>query len=422
MQPDHQASLSKNRPFYSWLKWILKPIKKPLIGLKNGIEALIFGIKMIESSLKQGRQTVICCMDSPNTVGGAELLFRLISKDLKESGLLNMVITTGRIHDRSLNPVIQDLKKEGIVHIHINGPNLTHHHNHSLYRLYLSFLFRRLKTPILHLFNPRSLFLIPAAKLAGMQIVYHEMGLPKDDEWWSPLPVYMPHFDHVISVSKAGLILLRERFSYQGGGTVIHSIIDPPPLSFKPKKSPHPRLNLIFFGNIFQGKGVDILVKAFKIVLKSYPYSKLTIIGRGPCLDEIKQLATDLHLTENIRFLGYLERKKIFDEMENSDIFCLPSFSEGCPCSIIEAMSAGLPVIATTVGGIPELVIQGETGLLISPHNIHGLSGAIEQLAQNGDLRMKMSINAFNRYLLFSSREDALRKLTSIYQMLRADV
>ena len=408
----------KKQTDLKWKKTIQHLFNKTRIALRYGYNALIFAIKIFYFKIAHKRSTIICCFANPNTVGGAESLFKLIAEDLKEKKQLTVVITTGFIHQNFANPIIQELKNHGIFHIHAKGLERLNYSKHHLAKQYLSFLFRSLGSPIIHLFNPGCLFLIPSAKRAGMKVVYHEMGLPSNNEWWNPLISQINEIDHVISVSSIGLSLLRTLFDYQGAGTIIHSVIEPPPTDCKSRMPEEGVLNLIYFGNVFEGKGVDILLKAFALILPSHPYATLTIIGQGPDLMRIKKLSQTLNLEKKVRFLGFLERKKMFNEMIRSDIFCLPSFSEGCPCSIIEAMSIALPTIATRVGGIPEIIIDQETGVLVQPKEVNALSEAILRLASDFKLRIKIKTKAFYHYNQLISREKGLKALINVYTTL----
>ena len=98
---------------------------------------------------------------------------------------------------------------------------------------------------------------------------------------------------------------------------------------------------------------------------------------------------------------------------------CLPSLAEGAPCSILEGMALGLPVIATTVGGIPEIVLREQTGLLVPPENIPELSEAIQQLISQPELRVKLGAQGYTHYTR-TNHPDVLveEKLIPAYQLL----
>jgi glycosyltransferase involved in cell wall biosynthesis len=107
-------------------------------------------------------------------------------------------------------------------------------------------------------------------------------------------------------------------------------------------------------------------------------------------LNRLRNLAERLNITEQCQFLGPVygeEKKQIF---MNSDIFLLPSYAEGQPVTILEAMAAGLPIIASNVGAIPDVVQDGKNGLIIEPGDIPALTRAIDQLVGDASLRHQM--------------------------------
>jgi L-malate glycosyltransferase len=140
----------------------------------------------------------------------------------------------------------------------------------------------------------------------------------------------------------------------------------------------HPELGLgpedivlICVGRLEKIKGHDILLKAFGL-MQPGDHVKLLIVGDGPCRQEIDQQIIEEGLQQNVQMLG--QRNDIPDLLNLSDCFVLSSRSEGLSCSIIEAMAAGLPVVATDVGGNSELVVNGKNGYLVPPEHAGILS------------------------------------------------
>ena len=97
-----------------------------------------------------------------------------------------------------------------------------------------------------------------------------------------------------------------------------------------------------------------------------------------------------LRLSGNVRFLGWVGPEQRDQILKEADIFILPSYNEGLPMAILEAMAWGLPIITTPVGGIPEVLIQGQNGLLVEPGNVNQLSKSIQYLMQDMALRQSM--------------------------------
>lgn len=130
-------------------------------------------------------------------------------------------------------------------------------------------------------------------------------------------------------------------------------------------------------------KGLRILLQAMAALAERYgkPPCQLLIVGEGPARHELELLREQLGLSSWVVFAG--SRRDIPRVLHALDAFVLPSLYEGFGIAILEAMAAGKPVIATTVGGIPEFVLPGETGLLVEPENVEALADAIDRLLKH---------------------------------------
>ena len=146
--------------------------------------------------------------------------------------------------------------------------------------------------------------------------------------------------------------------------------------------------NIGFVGRLSEEKAIPTLLAAFALVKQQVPNSVLSVVGTGPLEQELKAYAFSLGITEQVRFAGYLSNP--FEALKQFDLFVLPSRTEGCPIVILEAMAMGLPVVATRVGGNPELVADGESGLLVPPNDPKAMADAILKILTGGDLARKM--------------------------------
>ena len=135
-------------------------------------------------------------------------------------------------------------------------------------------------------------------------------------------------------------------------------------------------------------KGIDVLVAALPALLSASPHCRVAIAGAGPLRETLEAQARTLGVSAALIFLG--ERSDISAILAAADIFALPSVSEGLPISILEAMAAGKPVVASSVGGVPELVTDGETGCLVPPREPIALAKALMLLADDPALRQRM--------------------------------
>ena len=140
--------------------------------------------------------------------------------------------------------------------------------------------------------------------------------------------------------------------------------------------------------NLRSMKGHADVIAALPAIVEQIPDVAFMFVGRDNMNGEIQRLAQESGLSEYIIFTGFNSEVRPFYQL--FDLFLLPSTWEGCPVSILEAMAMKKPVVATAVGGIPELVVDGQTGLLIPPHNPVAIAEAIVSLLKNPDGACKM--------------------------------
>jgi glycosyltransferase involved in cell wall biosynthesis len=149
-------------------------------------------------------------------------------------------------------------------------------------------------------------------------------------------------------------------------------------------------VKLIFLGRIGHRKGAYDLIRAYhSLSLDIQQKSELIMAGDGD-LHEAQQLINELKLMERIRLLGWVNPIKRDQLLQESDVFILPSYNEGLPLAMIEAMGWGLPIITTPIAGIPEVVTPEHNGFLIEPGNIQLLARSIQVLIDNETLRLSM--------------------------------
>jgi glycosyltransferase involved in cell wall biosynthesis len=132
-------------------------------------------------------------------------------------------------------------------------------------------------------------------------------------------------------------------------------------------------------GRLTKVKGQKVLLQAFAKVIRKYPNSWLVITGKGPLETELRRLAMELNINKRVVFLGF--RMDIPDILRAYDAFILPSFSEGLPLSLLEAMATGIPVISSRVGGVPEILDSFDQKIMVTPSSVKELSAAMTWLA-----------------------------------------
>ena len=139
---------------------------------------------------------------------------------------------------------------------------------------------------------------------------------------------------------------------------------------------------LLFIGSLIPRKGLDVLLKALAGINSQASWS-LTVVGDGPERDYLKSLAKNLKIDKNIHFLGSISPDGIPQFMNDHHLLVLPSYREGRPNVILEAMAAALPVLATDIEGTRELIQHDQTGWLVPPGNVDTLSGALDDIINN---------------------------------------
>lgn len=147
---------------------------------------------------------------------------------------------------------------------------------------------------------------------------------------------------------------------------------------------------LLYTGRLSAAKGLPILFQALGQVVLHHPDLVLTIVGDGPDRSALEALAIQFKLTPYLKFVGYQSQEAVCQYLHNSDIFVLPSFSEGLPVALMEALAAGVPVITTPVAGISELVEHGINGYLVPPGAVEPLAQRIYELLEDTPLRQQL--------------------------------
>ncbi len=154
---------------------------------------------------------------------------------------------------------------------------------------------------------------------------------------------------------------------------------------------------IAFVGRLVELKNVDVLIRAVHRLSTEIPSIGLAIAGEGPVESDLRRLTDRLGAQNNVRFLGYIDNVGSF--LSACDSFVLPSRIEGMPIALLEAMSCGLPIVASTVGSIPDIVTHGRDALLVEPNNIDAVVDGLRLLLGDPELRRRLGDNARARYL-----------------------
>jgi len=168
-------------------------------------------------------------------------------------------------------------------------------------------------------------------------------------------------------------------------------------------------------GRLVPVKGPEFLVKASKYIISKYPDTYFMFTGDGPLEQDLKRKALEMGISDNIIFLGW--RDDLAKIISIYDIFVLPSLNEGMGRVLVEAMALGKSIVASNVGGIPDLVIHGKNGFLVPPKNPKELAKYIQVLLEDKDKREKMGLAGKEIASNFTS-ERMVEKIANLYKKL----
>ena len=185
-----------------------------------------------------------------------------------------------------------------------------------------------------------------------------------------------------------------------------------------------PRLRILSVGRLSSEKGQLGLLEAFRAVLDAGINAELELIGEGPLRGALEQCAVSLDLGDRFRLLGHQSEAEVLRHMTRADVFALSSFMEGLPVVLIEAMAIGVPVVAPSVAGIPELIEPEKTGLLFPTGDFRALARALLRLASQPELRQQLAGAAQARILedltLPPAARPLIAKLRALYEPFHA--
>ena len=160
--------------------------------------------------------------------------------------------------------------------------------------------------------------------------------------------------------------------------SVVYNGVVPPAVCPGPLPTDPPRL--LCLGRLHPDKGFDLALKAFALVINHFPAARLIIAGEGEERSLLEHRVADLGLKDVVEFIGWVAPEKTFDLMNAATVVVVPSRSEGLPTVALEAGLMARPVIGTRVGGLSEIIVESETGLLVDSGDCHALAQAIESL------------------------------------------
>jgi len=181
---------------------------------------------------------------------------------------------------------------------------------------------------------------------------------------------------------------------------------------------------VLYAGTIYPLKNALTLLKAMRVVIQRHPDSKLRICGRlldAGYMKSLKTYVAEHNMENNVEFLGVISRREIIACLQDSVCLALPSRQENTPNVIAQAMSAARAVVATPVGAVPEMVVDGVTGYLVDPDDIQGMADRICALIESPDLARKMGLAGRDIAMRTFERHAHIEQLMTICHEVIAD-
>lgn len=297
-----------------------------------------------------------------------------------------------------------------------------------IFLMKLVYLMKKKKVDLVHCHGiPATVYGGATAKLAGLPLVTTVHGKSQFSTKAGIKSLYLiqKYLGKVITISESTRYdLVREGNLERDKIIVIHNGIDVENVQLldrakiKREEFKVDSFSLVIgaAGTLRPVKGYEYLVRAMPFILESLPQVKLVFIGGGESEDELKEITGNLGLQDSVLFLG--KRKNAWRLMNGFDVLAVSSLSEGLSMVILEAMALSLPVVATKVGGNPEVVEDGVTGLLVEPQNEASLAQGLIHILRDENKRRTMGVAGLKRVKEKFSLKDTVRKYEEVYESL----
>ncbi len=336
-------------------------------------------------------------------LGGAEIMVENLATSLVEEGVDVAVVSLYKYH----SAITERLESNNIPVYYLgkkNGPDLK-----IIFRLFS--LVKKEKPDAIHTHLYAMTYAIPAAILAGGLTKVHTIhNIAKKEAGNFKRKINKIFYKHckVIPVSISPLVkesVVKEYGISENQVPMVYNGIDLK--KCMPKKdycSKRKVTNILHIGRFSEQKNHIGLIESFKLLHDKAPNTVLKLIGTGELEKNVKDIVAELNLNDCVEFLGL--QSNVYSHLNNADIFVLPSLWEGMPMTLIEAMGTGLPIVATGVGGVPDMIENNVTGLLVDIDK-EQIAEALLKLINDGNLRQKLGNNARISSERFSVKEMA---------------
>lgn len=256
-----------------------------------------------------------------------------------------------------------------------------------------------------------------ACKLAavGYSITFHGPHIFFDPTHWA-LREKLKHSRFTVCIShfcRSQLMLFTDQEDWEHL-VIVHCGVDPTRYDFVEPRAGAGKL--LYVGRLAVEKGIPVLFESLRMLRMEGCEFVLTLVGDGPDRQRLSEMACRMGIADRVVFAGFASQEGVRDYLRQSDIFILPSFAEGVPVSLMEAMACGVPVIATYVGGVVELVQDGETGQVVYPGDPISLKNAIVRYLKDAGLRERVSRQARDKVVAEFNLDLEIDKLAALFR------
>lgn len=335
-------------------------------------------------------------------LAGAEIMCENLSYELMRQGDDVMIISLYEYH----SAITERLEKKGIKVFYLDKkPGLDFSMIGKMIKI-----FKSEKPDVIHTHRYVMQYAIPAAIIVGVKHrvhTVHNVAQKENTNVARKANNLFYKFAHVIPVALSEEVqktIVEEYHIDSKNIPIILNGIDLSKCIVKTNYEVNDYFNILHIGRFSEQKNHVGLIEAFSIFVKEHPNTILSLIGDGEKKEEIQQLVREKGISDKVKFLGI--KSNVYSYLNKADVFILPSIYEGVPMTLIEAMGTGLPIIATAVGGVPDMLRNDEEGLIVNC-NVKEIADAMDSLYIDKKTREYLGKKALKRSKIFSAENMA---------------
>lgn len=265
------------------------------------------------------------------------------------------------------------------------------------------------------------------ARLSGARVIVHLHAVELDTAWrtgsrfqrWAIGVPFRMATSNIVLGDLWRRWLVDDLGVKPGHVDVLVNGVPAPPFTPRDHAAPREAVEILFLGNLLERKGVNDLIAALADLPPELPAWHMTFAGGGDIAGCIEKVAA-AGLSDRVQFLGWVEQARSADLLANADVMVLPSYFEGLPLVILEALGAGTPVVTTSVGAIPQFIMHDQTALVIEPGDKVALCDSLRRLVADARLRQRLGDAGRREYETTFSLQVFRKNLLAIYDKVLA--